>query len=47
MSLDQPPEARTPSLNEYLAVLKMHVDIANSEKQAIWARHATMLVGTR
>jgi hypothetical protein len=23
----------------------MHVDLANGEKQAIWTRHATMLVG--
>jgi hypothetical protein len=43
MSQDQPPEP--PNLNEYLAVLKMHVDIANGEKQAIWTRQATMLVG--
>ena len=41
---DPAPEP-TPTLGEYLAVLKMHVDIANGEKQAIWTRHATMLVG--
>src|SRR5262249_35843297 len=36
---------KTPSLSDRLAALKMHVDVANGEKQAIWTRHATMLVG--
>jgi len=34
-----------PTTNDYLAALKFYVDLANSEKQAIWARHATMVVG--
>jgi len=34
-----------PTLNDYLATLKLHVDLANSEKQAIWARQASMVVG--
>jgi hypothetical protein len=42
---DPAPELRTPSLSDHLAVLKMHVDLANGEKQAIWTRQATMLVG--
>jgi hypothetical protein len=40
-----PPEPKPPMLSDYLTVLKMHVDIANGEKQAIWTRQATMLVG--
>jgi len=35
----------TPTTSDYLSVLKMHVDVANGEKQAIWNRHATMVVG--
>ena len=42
---DPASEPKTPSLSERLAALKMHVDVANGEKQAIWTRHATMLVG--
>jgi hypothetical protein len=44
---DTPPEpiAAAPSPADLMASLKLHVDLANSEKQAIWARHATMLVG--
>jgi hypothetical protein len=41
---DHPPEPEK-KLGDNLTVLKMHVDIANGEKQAIWTRHATMLVG--
>src|ERR1700730_8793471 len=43
---DSEPESKakfTPG--DYLAILKMHVDVANGEKQAIWTRHATMVVG--
>jgi hypothetical protein len=39
------PTPEPPKLGDSLVVLKMHVDIANGEKQAIWTRHATMLVG--
>jgi hypothetical protein len=43
---DLPPDPQTaPTTGDYLAVLKMHVDMSNGEKQAIWARHATMLIG--
>jgi len=40
---DPPPEP--PGADDSLAALKSYVDLANSEKQAIWARHATMVVG--
>jgi hypothetical protein len=41
---DSEPQSKfAPS--DYLATLKMHVDVANGEKQAIWTRHATMVVG--
>jgi hypothetical protein len=42
---DLPPDPKAPSIGDYLTVLKMHVDMSNGEKQAIWARHATMLIG--
>lgn len=35
----------SPSTNDSLSALKFYVDLANAEKQAIWARHATMVVG--
>jgi hypothetical protein len=41
---DSEPD-KSLSTADYLAVLKMHVDVSNGEKQAIWARQATMLVG--
>ena len=28
-----------------MAVLKLYVELVNSERQAIWARYATMVVG--
>lgn len=34
-----------PTLGEKLAALRLYIDLSNSEKQAIWARHATMIVG--
>jgi|SRR5712671_4614178 len=37
----QPPNV-TPQ--DAMASLKLYVDLANSERQAIWTRHATMLV---
>jgi hypothetical protein len=40
-----PPPPSPPQLSDYLATLKLHVDMANSEKQAIWARQASMVVG--
>jgi hypothetical protein len=46
-----PPPTADPSAPKPLdkadamAALKLYVDLANSERQAIWARHATMLVG--
>lgn len=44
--VDPVPDSKpAPTLGDYLAVLKMYVDSANGEKQAIWTRHATMLVG--
>ena len=39
------PADGPPNRSDHLAALKMHVDLANGEKQAIWTRHATMLVG--
>ena len=39
------PAEGPPKRSDHLAALKMHVDLANGEKQAIWTRHATMLVG--
>jgi hypothetical protein len=39
------PAEGPPKRSDHLATLKMHVDLANGEKQAIWTRHATMLVG--
>src|SRR5688500_6546731 len=39
--IDLPP----PPSEDLMAALKLYVDLANSEKQAIWARHATMVVG--
>jgi hypothetical protein len=40
-----PADPLQPSSADEMASLKLYVDLANSEKQAIWARHATMLVG--
>jgi hypothetical protein len=37
--------ADRPSHQDALASLKFYVDLANSERQTIWTRHATMLVG--
>jgi hypothetical protein len=42
---DPAAEPKPSNLSERLTALKMHVDMANGEKQAIWTRHATMLVG--
>ncbi len=40
-----PPKDGPAASTDATATLKMYVDIVNSEKQAIWARHATMVVG--
>ena len=42
---DPTTKSKPPSADDALAALKFYVDLANSEKQAIWARHATMVVG--
>lgn len=34
-----------PKLSDRLAALRFYVDLANSERQAIWVRHSTMIVG--
>jgi hypothetical protein len=41
----EPNNPAAPTSADLMASLKLHMDLANSEKQAIWARHATMLVG--
>ncbi|MGQ0446576.1 MAG: RipA family octameric membrane protein [Beijerinckiaceae bacterium] len=39
------PHRGLESATDPMAVLKLYVDLANSERQAIWARYATMVVG--
>jgi hypothetical protein len=39
------PNGGLESPTDPMAVLKLYVDLVNSERQAIWARYATMVVG--
>ena len=39
------PSSASPMTEGAIAALKLYVDLVNSERQAIWTRHATMLVG--
>src|SRR5712691_6225195 len=39
-----PPQAADIPPQDAMASLKLYVDLANSERQAIWTRQATMLV---
>jgi hypothetical protein len=43
--VEAPPPSIETAATDKMAVVKLYVDLANSEKQAIWARQATMLVG--
>jgi hypothetical protein len=42
---ESPAKINDISASDAMATLKMYVDLANSERQAIWARNAAMLVG--
>jgi hypothetical protein len=39
------PNRGLESATDRMVVLKLYVDLVNSERQAIWARYAAMVVG--